>query len=103
MITLLCDLVDPKDPHGRTYRQVNAAKAHEIPVGTLVELENGARLFVVMHSRDCDSEPLYCLGPDPDDTEPRYKGFINPGWTGGYGEESLTVVSLAAEEPSDDG
>jgi len=72
---------------------VNAAKVHAIPIGALVEMENGARLFVVHHSRDCDQTPLYSLSADPEDTvlaEPR---FYNRGWTNGWDEESLRVVA----------
>lgn len=34
---------------------------HKIPVGALVELESGVRLFVIKHTYDCDGEPLYNL------------------------------------------
>lgn len=43
----IADLVDPYDPAKRSYRQVNAEKQHSIPIGALVELESGVRLFVV--------------------------------------------------------
>lgn len=82
----VADLVDPDDPQGRTYRQVNAAKTHGIPLGALVQLKSGARLFVVLHGRDCDRTPLYCLATDPDE-EDKYR------WLGGYSEGSLTVVT----------
>ncbi len=89
----VADLVDPNDPDGRTYRQVNTAKIHIIEIGTLVELESGVRLFVVQHNRDCDRTPLYCLGPDPEDLEPRYGFAMNPGWISGYAEESLRTLA----------
>lgn len=64
MVSLMniADMADPKDDQGRTYREVNAAIEHSIPVGTLVELDGGERMFVVKHTRDCDQSPLYCLG-----------------------------------------
>ena len=90
----VADLVDPDDPSGRTYRQVNALKSHGIPIGTLVELENGARLFVVKHTRDCDQTPLYSLCADQDDTEQEREGFSNYGWVNGYSEEDLKKVGI---------
>jgi hypothetical protein len=75
---------------------------HKIPVGTLVEVKFDswfgegacwkvhARLWVVLHGRDCDGTPLYTLSRwrDPDfalqikDTH------------GGFSEESLTPVKV---------
>lgn len=66
---MICDLKDPDDPQGRSYREVNAATTHAIPVGALVELDNGARAFVVKHTRDCDQTPLYSLAINPNDCE----------------------------------
>ena len=83
---VVADLVDPDDPHGRTYREVNRANPHAIQIGTLVELESGARLFVVMHTRDCDGTPLYSLAADIED--PDYK------WSNGHADDGLAVVSL---------
>ncbi len=97
----LYDCIDRDDPAGRTYRQVNAAKTHAIPLGSLVELcsapefpdpRDGARLFVVSQNRDCDMTPLYYLSLDPCDTEELRPGFRNPGWSGGYQEHALTVI-----------
>lgn len=88
----IADLTDPNDPEGRTWREINNAKVHGVPVGALVELESGIRLFVVHHHRDCDGTPLYALGPDPEDTEEKVPGFANPKWSHGYDEGSLLVV-----------
>ena len=65
------DLVDPHDPQGRTYKQVNAAKVHAIPIGALVEdTDSGVRMFVVKQTRDCDMSLLYSLSPcHPNDEE----------------------------------
>lgn len=88
----VADLRDPDDPQGRSYRQVNAERRHTIPVGTLVELEDGVRLFVVWHGRDCDQTPLYWLAPEQDDVVKHREHFSNPRWIGGYAEESLTII-----------
>jgi hypothetical protein len=70
---VLADLVDPLDPEGRTFREVNKTMPHNIPLGVLVEVKwdewfgGGAcqkvhaRLWVVGHDRDCDGTPLYTL------------------------------------------
>lgn len=89
----LADLRDPNDPQGRSYRQVNAEKVHTIPLGALVELESGERLYVVLLGRDCDQTPLYYLSlkdwaEDPNEMIRASKRF------GGYGNESLTVIRL---------
>ncbi len=58
----ISDLKDPNDPEGRSYREVNNATEHSLEVGQLVEVEEGIRLLVVGHARDCDGTPLYHLG-----------------------------------------
>ena len=89
----VADLKDPDDSEGRTYRQVNAAKSHEIPVGAFVELEDGCRSWVVHLGRDCDQTPLYYLSLNKDDTEEIISGFMNRGWDGGYSADSLKIIS----------
>lgn len=88
MFLNVADLQDPNDQLGRTYRQVNAARRHAIPLGALVELETGERLRVMMHTRDCDQTPLYSLGVTGDDEDEigRMK------WHHGYSEESMVEV-----------
>ena len=89
----VADLMDPNDPQGRTYRQVNAERTHAIPLGALVELETGERLRVMMHTRDCDQTPLYSLGVMGDE-----EGEISRmKWQHGYCDESLVVVTPNAE------
>lgn len=78
------DLCDPNDSQGRTYRQINGAKQHAVPLGALVELKEGARLFVVDLGRDFDMTPLYYLSYDPEDT-----GSL----LGGFREKELRVVN----------
>ena len=88
MIQRISDLPAPGDPQGRTYRQINLAQAHEFNLGELVEYDNGARLFVVQQTRDCDGTPLYTLThesawiDDPEDL-PQERYFIR-GFNGRY-------------------
>jgi hypothetical protein len=90
----IADFVDPNDPERRTYRQINAARQHNIPLGALVELPTGVRMFVVHHSRDCDETPLYHLSYNAKDTEQERPNFYNRSWAGGFPEQYLTVVRL---------
>lgn len=91
-IQIIHNMVDPEDAHGRTYKEVNMEKTHSHPIGSLVELKDGVRLWVVYHSRDCDGTPLYELSADKDDTIKESPSFRNRSWTGGYSERSLTLV-----------
>tara|TARA_B100002019_G_C20904442_1_gene419694 strand:+ start:106 stop:447 length:342 start_codon:yes stop_codon:yes gene_type:complete len=56
-----------KESNGKTIRENNLEVKHSIPLGTIVEIdcdyceEHGLRLFVGLHSRDCDGTPLYSL------------------------------------------
>jgi hypothetical protein len=88
----IADLRDPDDPQGRSYREINRAKQHTIPIGALVQLKSGTRLFVVYQGRDCDQTPLYWLSTDEGDTKQEREGRMNRGWSGGWPEDSLTVV-----------
>jgi hypothetical protein len=97
----IADLVNKET--GKTYREENAEKVHDIPIGALVEIlpdeygdirNDGVRLFVVYHARDCDQTPLYCLSPHSDDTELEDTRFYNRGWVSGYSEDSLEVIRL---------
>ena len=65
MTILVPDIVEA---NGKTIRENNLELKHRYPIGSLVEVssdfdqgDNGLRLFVVRHSRDCDGEPLYDL------------------------------------------
>lgn len=90
--TFIHDFVDQTDPQGRTYKQINTSKSHDIPIGTLIELVSGVRLFVVFHGRDCDMTPLYYLCHRQTDTEQKESGFRNPEWLGGFPQGTLTIV-----------
>jgi hypothetical protein len=98
----ISDLTDPKDPQGRSYREVNAAKVHAYPIGALVEFDYEPRLWVVHHARDCDQTPLYCLAADPNDTEIQRAGFYNPKWVTGIAEQYLTFIRMVNEPVPDD-
>lgn len=91
-MNLIHDLVNPET--GKTYKQENLEKVHLIPLKELVELENGVRLYVIGHIRDCDGTPLYRLGIAEDQKlfEDEAKGSFNSQAHGNYNEESLTVI-----------
>ena len=105
---MVCDFVCPDDPQGRTYRQINEATPHAIPIGSLVELHSdsdygweGARLFVVGYHRDCDGTPLYALAINRNERFP-----AEPWWTAkydaGYSDHSLTVIASPQPERTDE-
>ena len=100
----VADLKNPKT--GKTYREENNERIHNIPLGSLVEIDfddrylespkNGLRLFVVSHDRDCDGTPLYSLSFDKN-WEPhmfgeRFKTFARWAIDSGYSEDSLKVI-----------
>lgn len=89
---IIHNLKDPTNKQNRTYREVNFEKKHNIPLGKLVELSSGVRLFVVSHNRDCDGTPLYSLCHDREDIIRKCQGFANPAWTNGYTEDSLKEI-----------
>jgi len=86
----LADAKDPNDPQGRSYREVNAARPHMIPVGWLVEMRDGVRVYVVAHQRNCDQTPLYTLAMDDHPYEAG--GQIPTGMNHGWPESSLSPV-----------
>lgn len=113
---------DIVEENGKSVKENNLEKKHNIPIGSLVEVKydnwygNGAcqkvhaRLYVVEHTRDCDGTPLYSLSPRK--TECHIRGeMVVEGWAfteeasynilneikGGFAEESLSVVPLTAE------
>jgi hypothetical protein len=71
-------------------------KDHEIPMGSLVEMESGVRLFVVSRYWDCDGTPLYALSADRDDTRQESPSFLNRGWIGGHPEWGLKIIRPTA-------
>jgi hypothetical protein len=116
------NVADIVEDNGKTIRENNLEKVHDIPIGTLVEVtfdkwhgdgacENiHARLWVASHDRDCDGTPLYSLSrykePMFVDGTLRYRG--EGGWwlkkevimhivneiESGFSRESLTPVEV---------
>ena len=100
-IVMIHDLVNPET--GKTYKQENMEIQHQIPIGSLVEVEFSrwfgdgclmrvhGRLWVTQHTRDCDGTPLYSIS--------RWKEpFISSGDTWhGFGEDALTVIEPTPE------
>jgi hypothetical protein len=100
----IADAVNPES--GKTYRQENNAKKHNIPHGSLVEVDfddtyndrphKGLRLFVVSLDRDCDGTPLYGLSFDKNWSQDMYgiqfKHMANSRVDRGYSEETLKVI-----------
>lgn len=95
----VADIKDTNDPQGRTFREINNATPHAIPIGALVELETKERLYVVQHQRDCDGEPLYGLSTKEvleRDIESIDNDLIKELYSmriiNGYSKESLKVI-----------
>ena len=106
--------------NGRTIKENNLDKPHNIPIGTLVEVKydewcgNGAclkvhaRLWVVKHTRDCDGTPLYTLSKrrEPSNAIIQVDGLvlndeissaIYNEYVTGISEEQLTPVEITEE------
>lgn len=122
-IVMVYDLpADPNNPNGPTIREENYKLAHNIPVGTLVEVKYDnwhgdgccqkvhARLWVFSHMRNCDGTPLYVLA---DITKDQYhktcesmsiqpedimsKRLILNVFETGFSESSLKPVEVTEE------
>lgn len=88
------NVADIVEENGKTIRQNNMEKTHDLPIGTLVEvkfdewLDGGAcmkvhaRLWVWSHERDCDGTPLYTLSPHRKDHFEGAKIVLPPGYWG---------------------
>lgn len=110
---------DIVEENGKTVKENNMEKQHNILIGSLVEVlgpdeAKGLRLFVMRHSRDCDGTPLYALTGDSDYIgfeeekekdlsaadritvymEGRLKGLGMGKCMGEWGEESLRLIRL---------
>ena len=100
-ITNVANLVES---NGKTWRQNNLAITHTIPLGTLVEVDldysdnHGIRLFVVMHTRDCDGSPMYALGSSNNPYNSKY----NPEWIRRYVDDGFTDTCLKIIAPPSD-
>lgn len=96
---------DMVQENGKTIKENNLEKVHDIPIGALVEVEFDewfgegacwkvhARLWVVGHNRDCDGTPLYSLSRWKD---PSFALQINHVHSG-FDEESLSIVKITDE------
>lgn len=90
---------DIVEKNGKTVKENNLKKVHNIPVGSLVEIDyendeeyKGVRLYVVCLTRDCDGTPLYNLCHNKTKTKVDKEGFRNYDWVGGFAEHSLKVI-----------
>lgn len=84
------NIADLDSGSGKSYREINLAKKHNLQVGQLVEIsKTNCRLFIVKLTRDCDGTPLYTLCHDKDDVIVNNAGFGNYGWVNGFTEDSL--------------
>ena len=107
------------EENGKTIRENNMEKDHNIPVGALVEVKmdswygdgacdkTHARLWVIEQGRDCDGTPLYWLSFTPKHKWENIKVQFDE-WTvdgdlaqkmfykvcGGFLEKSLTVIEV---------
>ena len=96
----------PSDVPGLSWKEKNLRKEHNIPIGTLVEVDEkendndidynhgGIRAFIAAHTRDCDGTPLYTLSLKcPENREElNYILEYHVGICGGFNEESLKVI-----------
>lgn len=87
-------VADLVGPDGLTYRERNAQTFHSFEVGELVEIEDGVRLFVTSHHRDCDATPLYGLGMLEEDGS--FRELVH-GWTA----EPMRRVSCQTDRVSE--
>lgn len=93
---------DLMEENGKTIKENNLERDHQIPIGSLVEVKYDqwygdgacrkvhARLWVVDHTRDCDGTPLYTLS--------RWKTLNSARrfnqFKGGFTEDSLEVIEV---------
>jgi hypothetical protein len=94
MIPIAINVADIVEENGKTIRQNNQEKTHDIPIGTLVEVKydkwhskgacvkTHARLWVWSHDRDCDGTPLYSLSPNSHDLFEGAKIILPSGFWG---------------------
>jgi hypothetical protein len=88
--TYLINFKNIIEKNGKTIYENNMDKKHKFPIGSLVEYEDGMRLFVKAHTRDCDGTPLYSLGEKSEDRRDH--------WIHGYNEKYLTLIKEEAQD-----
>jgi hypothetical protein len=104
------------EENGKSIKENNLEKKHNIPIGSLVEIKwdewhgNGAcwkvhaRLWVVSHDRDCDRTPLYSISR----WSPKFiQGLLDSGFPppllingfkhSGFSEESLIPIEITED------
>ena len=79
------------EDNGKTVKENNLEKTHKYKKGTLVEMENGVRMFISGYRRDCDGTPLYCLSYENDPWE--WENNSYGCQLCGFGEDRLTPIS----------
>ena len=73
--------------------------AHRIPLGALVEMPSGVRLWVARHVLGYDLAPLYCLCHDRREVGRNpAEEFYNFRWVNGVSEDKLRVIQLPEEK-----
>jgi len=89
---MIHDLVEE---NGKTIKENNMEKTHNIPLWSLIEVKDtGERLYVGLCDRDCDGTPLYWLcrhddiGRDFHISANRRHHHCD----GGYSEDSITLI-----------
>jgi hypothetical protein len=107
MTTVAINVADIIEENGKTIRQNNQEKTHDIPIGTLVEVKydkwfgrgscvkTHARLWVWSHDRDCDGTPLYSLSPNSHDLWEGVKIVLPPGF---WGDGSKWAVKTSIKD-----
>jgi hypothetical protein len=115
---------DIVEANGKTIKQNNMQKQHNIPLGSLVEIfspedetwnepediMHGLRLWVTGHHRDCDGTPLYALSfnkiayqqfkecENEAEAGDKLANYMKQNYRGqfinGYSEESLIVIRI---------
>ena len=99
---MIHNLIDPAT--GKTYKEGNLERQHQIPVGALVEVKYArwygdgacekvhAHLWVVEHRRDCDGTPLYVLSKWRD---PEFAlSQVHRDAEFGFAERGLAVIEV---------
>lgn len=67
----IINFADIVEGNGKTVRENNFSKGHNIPVHSIIEVNckgsnlHRLRLYVTAHGQDCDGSPLYYLSHDP--------------------------------------
>ena len=107
LISFIHDLVEE---NGKTIKENNLDRHHNIPIGSLTEVKwdawfgGGAcwkvhaRLWVVSHDRDCDGSPLYALSRYKRESCENFERLNLPlEIHRGFAEDSLTVIKITDE------